>query len=255
MKPNRRIVIIGGTGLIGRKVASLLRADGNDVVVAAPSTGVNALTGHGLQEAVRGAEIVIDASNAPSYDPEVVKSFFESSSRNLAIAERIAKVQHHVVLSIVGADRMPDNGYFQGKVAQEAVVANSDTPYTIVRATQFLEFLTTIADASFMNDRIRLPGGLFQPIAADDVARFIAEIAVGAPVNGVIDVAGPECAPLDEVIRRHLATMKDARVVERDPEAKYFGGTVAERSLIPLGQARLGTLTHAAWFKMQQVVS
>lgn len=252
MLANRKIVIVGGTGLIGSRVAALLRASGNEVVIAAPSTGVNTFTGQGLTEAIRGADVVVDVSNAPSYDPEVVRSFFETSSRNLAAAEVAAKVQHHVLLSIVGADRMPDNGYFQGKVAQEAVVANANTPYTIVRATQFLEFLTTIANSSVVDGKVRLSGGLFQPIAADDVARIIAEIAVGAPVNGVIDIAGPDYAPLDDVIRHHLASINDTRPVERDPEAKYFGGTVGERSLIPLGHARLGTITHSAWSEMQR---
>ncbi|RZT29096.1 SDR family oxidoreductase [Cupriavidus agavae] len=249
MQAKQKIVIVGGTGLIGRKVAALLLAAGNEVVVAAPSTGVDTFTGEGLAEALTGANVVIDVSNAASYDPTVVKAFFETSSRSLAVAEASAKVQHHVVLSIVGVDRMPDNGYFQGKVAQEAVVTAAPTPYTIVRATQFLEFLTAIADGSAVQNKVRLPGGLFQPIAADDVAGFLAEIAVGTPINGILEIAGPERAPFDNIIRNHLALIGDARAVERDPAATYFGGTVTEHSLVPLGKARLGTTTHAAWLQ------
>ncbi|MDH0739533.1 SDR family oxidoreductase [Achromobacter spanius] len=254
MQASQKIVVVGGTGLIGSKVVALLQTSGHDVVVAAPATGVNSITGEGLAQALNGAHAVIDVSNAPSYDPAVVKSFFETSGRNIAAAEAVAKVKHHVTLSIVGVDRMPDNGYFQGKIAQEAIVTSAGTPYTIVRATQFMEFLTGIADSSVVEGKIHLSPGLFQPIAADDVAAFLADIATGAPANGVVEVAGPERAPLADIVGRHLALTNDARVVERDPQAKYFGGTVTEESLVPLGQARLGTTTHGSWLQRQKAV-
>lgn len=252
MQASQKIVIVGGTGLIGSKVAALLRTAGHEVVVAAPSTGVNSVSGEGLAGALAGADVVIDVSNAPSYDPAAVKSFFETSSRNIAAAEAAAGVRHHVALSIVGVDRMPGNGYFEGKVAQEAVITAAPTPWTIVRATQFFEFLTAIADSRVVQDKVRLPAGLFQPIAADDVAQFLAEIAVGAPANGVVEVAGPERAAFDEIIRSHLALTGDARVVERDPTATYFGGAVTERSLVPLGDARLGKTTRGTWLQGPQ---
>jgi len=242
-----KIVVIGGTGLIGSKTVALLKAAGHDVFAAVPKTGVNTLTGEGLAQALTGANVVIDVSNAPSYDPAEVRAFFEASGKNLLAAERQAQVGHHVALSIVGTDRMPDNGYFRAKVVQEDLVTASGVPYTIVRSTQFYEFLTGIADASAADGVVKLAGGQFQPIAADDVAGFLAAVAIDAPRNAIVEIAGPERAPFDAFIRTHLAASNDGRTVERDDTARYFGGTVEQLSLVPLADARLGSTTVAAW--------
>ncbi|MDW7557629.1 MULTISPECIES: SDR family oxidoreductase [Azospirillum] len=255
MSASKKIVVIGGTGLIGSKTVALLRAGGHHVIAASPNTGVDTLTGEGLAQALEGADVVVDVSNAPSFEPAAVLSFFETSGRNLLAAEAQAQVRHHVVLSIVGTDRMPDNGYFQAKVAQEALVTGSPIPFTIVRSTQFLEFLGGIADAGTTDGKVRLPGGLFQPIAADDVAAILANVALADPRNGVIDIAGPERAPFDEMIRRYLRRAGDPRVVERDPEARYFGGTVNELSLVPLSDARLGRTNLDGWFQRRETVA
>jgi uncharacterized protein YbjT (DUF2867 family) len=241
------IVVIGGTGLIGSKTVAILKAAGHAVRAAGPSTGVDTVTGEGLAGALAGADVVIDVSNAPTFDPAEVRAFFETSGRNLLAAERAANVAHHVVLSIVGTDRMPDNGYFQAKVAQEALVAGSGIPYTIVRSTQFLEFLKGIADGSTAGTTVRLAGGQFQPIAADDVAELLAGFAVAAPRNGIVEIAGPERAPFDDIVRRHLLALGDPRTVERDDTARYFGGKVEELSLVPLSTPHLGRTTLSAW--------
>ncbi|MGY8525358.1 SDR family oxidoreductase [Paracidovorax citrulli] len=249
MQASRRIVVIGGTGLIGSKTIARLRAAGHEAIAASPGTGVNTITGEGLAEALAGADVVVDVSNAPSWEASAVRAFFETSSRNLLAAEAAAGVGHHVALSIVGTDRMPDNGYFLAKVAQEKLITEGSIPYTIVRSTQFFEFLGGIADSSVVGDKVRLSGGLFQPIAADDVAQILADIAVAAPVNGIVDIAGPERAPFDETVRRYLALIGDARPVERDPDALYFGGRVSEQSLVPLADARLGATDLAGWLQ------
>jgi uncharacterized protein YbjT (DUF2867 family) len=237
-----KIVIIGGTGLIGSKTATILRQGGHEVIAASPSTGVNSITGEGLAAALQGAQVVVDLTNAPSWADQEVLDFFQTSSRNILAAEAAAGVRHHVALSIVGTDRMPDNGYFRAKVAQEALISASGNPYTIVRATQFMEFLGGIADAGMSDGVARLSPGQFQPIASDDVAAFVADAVLAAPRNGIVEIAGPERAPLNEFIGRYLKAVGDARTVVADPEARYFGGRVEELSLVPLAEARLGRI-------------
>jgi uncharacterized protein YbjT (DUF2867 family) len=244
-----KIVVIGGTGLIGSKTVALLRQGGHEVVAASPKSGVNTLTGEGLTEAVAGAQVVIDLANAPSFEDRAVLAFFETSGRHLLAAEAAAGVRHHVALSIVGTDRTPDNGYFRAKVAQEQLIEASGIPYTIIRSTQFLEFLRAIADASAEGNIVRLSPGLFQPIAADDVAPIVAEVALAAPRNGIVEVAGPERAPFNEFVARYLKAVGDPREVVRDPEARYYGGRVEERSLVPLGDARLGRIGFDEWLR------
>lgn len=244
-----KIVVIGGTGLIGSKTVSILRSAGHEVVAASPRNGINAVTGEGLKGALAGAEVVVDLANSPSFENEAVLAFFEMSGRNLAAAETAATVQHHVALSIVGAERTPENGYFCAKVAQEKLIEASGIPYTIVRATQFMEFLGTIADSSADGNVVRLAPGLFQPIAADDVAALVAEVALAPPRNGTVDIAGPERAPFDEVVARYLKAVGDPRQVVRDPEARYWGGRVEELSLVPLGEARLGRIGLDEWLR------
>jgi len=235
-----KIVVIGGTGLIGSKAVAILRQGGHEVDAASPKSGVNTLTGEGLKEAMAGTQVVVDLSNSPSFEDKAVLEFFETSGRNLLAAERAAGVRHHVALSIVGTDRTPDNGYFRAKVAQEKLIVASGVPYTIVRATQFLEFLSGIAASGAVGNVVRISPGLFQPIAADDVAPVVAEVAVAEPRNGIVEIAGPERAPFYEIVARYLKAIGDPREVVSDPEARYFGGRVEERSLVPLGEARLG---------------
>ena len=199
-----KIVIIGGTGLIGSKTVAILRQGGHEVVAASPASGVNTITGEGLKGALSGAQVVIDLANSPSFEDKAVLEFFETSGRNLLAAEAAAGVRHHVALSIVGTDRTPDNGYFRAKVAQEKLIESSGIPYTIIRSTQFLEFLRAIADSSADGNRIRLSPGLFQPIAADDVAVIVADVALAAPRNGIVEIAGPERGPFNEIVARYL---------------------------------------------------
>src|SRR5499426_3703631 len=247
-----KIVVIGGTGLIGSKAVDILRQGGHEVVAASPKTGVNSITGEGLTEAMAGAQVVIDLANAPSWEDKAVLEFFETSGRNLLAAEAAAGVRHHVAVSIVGTDRMPDNGYFRAKVAQEHLIEASGLPYTIIRSTQFLEFLGGIATASTEGTMVRLSPGLFQPIAADDVAAIVAEVALAAPRNGIVEIAGPERAPFNDIVARYLQAIGDPRQVVRDPEARYFGGRVEERSLVPLGDARLGRIGLDEWLRRSQ---
>jgi uncharacterized protein YbjT (DUF2867 family) len=244
-----KIVVIGGSGLIGSKTVAILRQAGHDVVAASPRHGINSITGEGLKEAMANATAVIDLANSPSFENKAVLEFFETSSRNLLSAEAAAGVRHHVALSIVGTDRTPDNGYFRAKVAQEKLIEASRTPYTIVRATQFMEFVGAIADSSAVGNVVRLSPGLFQPIAADDVAAIVADVALGAPRNGIVDIAGPQRAPFDEIIARYLKAIGDPREVVRDPEALYWGGRVEEHSLVPLGEARLGHIALDEWIR------
>lgn len=246
-----KITIIGGTGLIGTKVAAILRARGHEVVAASPSGGVNSITGEGLSDAMSGAHVVIDLSNSPSFEDGAVLKFFETSGRNIAAAEKAAGVAHHVALSIVGIERTPENGYFRAKVAQEKIIESSGVPYTIVRSTQFMEFFRGIAESSFDGQAIRLSPGLFAPIAADDVAAIVADVALQAPHNGSIDIAGPERAPFNEIIGRFLKAVGDARNVVCDPEALYFGGKVGTHSLVPLGDARQGQIGIDEWLGRQ----
>src|ERR671932_309021 len=238
--------IVGGSTM---KTVAILRQGGHEVVAASPNSGVNTITGEGLKEAVAGAQVVIDLANSPSFEDKAVLEFFEASGRNLLAAEAAAGVRHHVALSIVGTDRTPDNGYFRAKVAQEKLIEASGIPYTIIRATQFLEFLRAIADASADGDMVRLSPGLFQPIAADDVAAIVADVALAAPRNGIVEIAGPERAPFNEIVARYLKAIGDPREVVRDPEARLYSGRVEERSLVPLGQARLGATRFEDWLR------
>jgi uncharacterized protein YbjT (DUF2867 family) len=244
-----KIVVIGGTGLIGSKTVAILREGGHEVLAASPNTGVNTITGEGLKEAMAGTQVVIDLVNSPSFEDKAVLEFFETSGRNLHAAEAAAGVRHHVALSIVGIDRTPDNGYFRAKVAQEKLIETSGIPYTVIRSTQFLDFLGRIADSSADGNIVRLSPGLFQPIAADDVAAIVADVALAAPRNGIVEIAGPERAPFNEIVARYLKAVGDPRQVVSDPEARYFGGRVEERSLVPLGEARLGRIGFDEWLR------
>jgi uncharacterized protein YbjT (DUF2867 family) len=247
-----KIVIIGGTGLIGSKTVPILRQRGHEVVAASPKSGVNTITGEGLKQALAGAQVVIDLANSPSFEDKAALEFFEASGRNLLPAEAEAGVRHHVALSIVGTDRNTDIGYFRAKVAQEKLIVTSGIPYTIIRSTQFLEFLGGIAASSADGNIVRLSPGLFQPIAADDVAAIVADVALAGPRSGIVEIAGPERAPFDEIVARYLKAVGDPREVVRDPEARYFGGRVEERSLVPLGEARLGRITLDEWLRRSQ---
>jgi uncharacterized protein YbjT (DUF2867 family) len=243
-----KIIVIGGTGLIGSKTVAILRQGGHDVVAASPQSGVNTITGEGLKEVMAGAQVVIDLANSPSFEDKAVLEFFETSGRNLLAAEAAAGVRHHVALSIVGIDRS-DNGYFRAKIAQEILIVASGIPYTITRATQFLEFLRGIADSSADGNMVRISPGLFQPIAADDVAPIVAEVALAEARNGIVEIAGPERAPFNEIVARYLKAVGDPRQVVSDPEARYFGGRVEERSLVPLGEARRGRIGLDEWLR------
>ena len=249
-----KIVVIGGTGLIGSKTVANLRQRGHDVVAAAPNTGVNSITGEGLKEAMAGAQVVIDVANSRSFEDKAVLNFFETSNRNLVAAEKAAGVRHHVALSIVAIDRT-DNGYFRAKLAQEKLIKSSGIPYTIVRSTQFLEFLGAIADSSMDGNIVKLPTVSFQPIAADDVAAIVADVALAAPRNGMIEIAGPERAPFNDIIARYLKAVGDPRQVVGDPEAGYWGARVGEHSLVPLGEARLGRIGMEEWLRRSQAAA
>jgi uncharacterized protein YbjT (DUF2867 family) len=249
-----KIVVIGGTGLIGSKTVAILRQSGHEVVAASPNTGVNTITGEGVKEALVGAQVVIDLANSPSFEDKAVLQFFETSEGNLLPAEAAAGVGHHVALSIVGTDRS-DNGYFRAKVAQEKLIEGSGVPYTIIRSTQFLEFLGAIAASGADGNVVKISPGLFQPIAADDVAAIVADVALSAPRNGIVEIAGPERAPFNEIVARYLKAIDDPREVVRDPEARYFGGRVEERSLVPLGQARLGHIGFDEWFRRSKAAA
>ena len=242
-----KIVVIGGTGLIGSKLVSKLREQGHEAVAAAPNTGVNTITGDGLAEALKGASVVVDVSNAPDWEDAAVLKFFETSTRNLLSSEAAAKVGHHVALSVVGTERMLESGYFRAKFAQEKLIKASSIPYSIVRATQFFEFLKGIADYSTEGNKVRMPHVLFQPMAADDVAGGVARVAVGSPVNGTVEIGGPEKFRLDEFIRRGLAARKDPREVITDPHARYYGIEVKERTLVPENDAKLGKIRFEEW--------
>src|SRR5262250_188980 len=246
-----KIVVIGGTGLIGSKTVTILRQGGHEVVAASPNSGVNTITGDGVKEAVAGAQVVIDLANSPSFEDKAVLEFFQTSGRNLLAAETAASVRHHVALSIVAIDRT-DNGYFRAKLAQEKLIEASGIPHTIIRATQFMEFLRGIADSSADGNTVRLPPILFQPIAADDVAAVVADMALAAPRGGIVEIAGPERAPFNEIVARYLKAVGDPRQVVRDPEARYWGGRVEERSLVPLGEARLGRIALDEWLRRSQ---
>jgi uncharacterized protein YbjT (DUF2867 family) len=249
-----KIVVIGGTGLIGSKTVAILRQGGHEVVAASPQSGVNTITGEGLKEVMAGAQVVIDLANSPSFEDKAVLEFFQTSGRNLLAAETAAGVRHHVALSIVAIDRT-DNGYFRAKAAQEKLIVASSVPYTIIRATQFLEFLSGIAASSADGNMVRLPPCLFQPIAADDVASIVAEVAAAAPRNGIVEIAGPEQAPFNAIIARYLKAVGDPREVVTDPEARYWGGQVEQYSLVPVGEARRGRIGLDEWLRRSRAAA
>ena len=242
-----KIVILGGTGLIGSKVVDLLRARSHEVVAASPSKGIDSITGKGLTEALTGAQVVVDVTNAPSWEDKAVLEFFETSTRNVLTIEEKKGVGHHIALSIVGCDQLPASGYLRAKVAQEKLIKASPIPYTIVRATQFFEFVGRIADEATKGQTVRLPSVLFQPIFTDDLVANLAKVAVAKPLNGIIEIAGPDVIPFDEVVRQYLVAHHDPRVVVTDEQARYFGTTLEKRSLVPGENALLGSCHFADW--------
>lgn len=250
-----RVVVIGGTGLIGSKLVAKLREHGHEPIAAAPETGVNTLTGEGLERTLTGAAVVVDVSNSPSFEENVAKPFFETSTRNLLSAENAAGVKHHVILSVVGTDRLQESGYFRAKLAQEQLVAGSPIPYSIVHATQFFEFAKGLADISMQGDSVHLPPVLIQPMAADDVAATLGVTAVGAPVNGMVEVGGPEEMRIDTFVRRALAASKDTRKVVVDPQGLYSGVRVMERTLLPEPGARRAKKTLEQWLAARAAVN
>ena len=242
-----KIVVLGGTGLIGSKIVNLLRVSGHEAVAASPSKGINSITGEGLTEALNGAQVVVDVTNSPSFEDKAVLDFFETSTRNLLAVEAKTGVGHHIALSIVGSERLPASGYLRAKVAQENLIKASPIPYTIVRATQFFEFVGRIADEATSGQAVHLPSVLFQPIFSDDLAANLAKIAVAKPLNGTIELAGPDALPFDEVVRQYLVARHDPRKVIRDEQARYFGTTLEKRSLVPGENALLGSCHFADW--------
>lgn len=246
-----KIVVIGGTGLIGRKLVHDLRKQGHEVVAASPSSGVNTLTGEGLAEALTGADVVVDVANSPSFEDKASMEFFERSGRNLLAAEAAAGVRHHVALSVVGTDRLLAMGYFRAKLVQENLIKASGIAYTIVRATQFFEFAGAIGQSATQGPTVRLPPALMQPIASDDVAAALADVATSEPNNGTVEIAGPELIRMDEFVRRFLAASKDTRQVRTDPQAGYFGIPVNDRTLMPGDDPKLGPTHFEAWLSSQ----
>jgi uncharacterized protein YbjT (DUF2867 family) len=250
-----KIVVIGGTGLIGSKLVNKLHVHGHEAVPASPDSGVNTVTGEGLAEVLRGASVVVDVSNSPSWEDAEVLKFFETSTRNLLTHEATAGVRHHVALSVVGTDRMPESGYMRAKMAQEKLIQQSSIPYSIVHATQFFEFLKGLADISVVDGKVHLPHVLFQPMSADDVASGVAKVAEGQPVNGMVEIAGPEQFRVDDLVRRRLVAMRDPREVIADPNARYGGAKISERTLLPGNSARLGETTFEAWLKQSALLA
>ena len=244
---NKKIVVIGGTGLIGTKLVKRLREMGHEVVAASPSSGVNAVTGEGLSAALAGAHVVVDVANSPSFEDKAVLEFFEKSNQNLLTAEAIAGVSHHVALSVVGTERLLSSGYFRAKLAQEQLIVASKIPYTIVRATQFFEFVPAIAQGATEGQIVRLPSALMQPMVSDDVAAELARVAIEPPVNGIIEIAGPESIGQDELVRKFLRVTGDGRTVVTDPQARYFGVGLNDQSLRPGVGARLGATRFDDW--------
>src|SRR6267378_7000248 len=242
-----KIVVIGGSGLIGSKLVTKLREHGHEAVAASPNSGVNTLTGEGLGEVMKGASVVVDVSNSPSWEDAAVMNFFETSTRNLLTYEASAGVKHHVALSVVGTYRLSESGYFRAKIAQEKLIKSGTIPYSIVHATQFFEFLKQLADISFDGKKVRLPDALFQPMAADDVASAVGRVAVGSPINGTVEIGGPEPFRIDELVRRRLTPLNDSREVVADPDARYSGAKIDERTLVPGKDARLGATSFETW--------
>jgi len=242
-----KIVVIGGTGLIGSKLVPKLREQGHEALAASPNSGVNTITGEGLAEALRGASVVVDVSNSPDWEDAAVLKFFETSTHNLLRQEVAAGVKHHVALSVVGTDQLSESGYFRAKIAQEKLIKESSVPYTIVRATQFFEFLKGLADISFDGEKVRVPDALFQPMSADDVATALAEIAVDEPVNGIVEIGGPEAFRIDDLVRCRLVSLHDSREVVADRNARYSGARLSERTLVPGKDAQLGETGYETW--------
>ena len=242
-----KIVVVGGTGLIGSRLVKILREHGHEAVAASPKSGVNSITGVGLAEVLDGSSAVVDVTNSPSWEDDAVLQFFETSTRNLLTYEADAGVRHHVALSVVGTERLSESGFFRAKIAQESLIKSSSIPYTIVRATQFFEFLKGLADISMVDGKVHLAPVLFQPMAADDVASGVAVVALGPPVNGTVEIAGPEQFRLDELVRRRLASLHDPREVIADPNARYAGAKISERTLVPDTKPRLGETSFATW--------
>ena len=247
MSTKMKIVVIGGTGLIGTKVVNDLRERGEEVVAASPSSGVNTITGQGLAEALQGAQVVVDVANAPVWEDRAVLEFFETSGRNLLAAEAVAGVRHHVALSVVGTERLLASGYFRAKMAQEKLIKASRIPYTIVRATQFFEFVSSIAQLATEGSKVRLPSVLMQPIVSDDVAAAVANVALAEPINGMVELAGPEPIRQDELVRQFLSATGDSRKVITDDNARYYGIKVNDQSLVPGENPRLGSTRFADW--------
>ncbi|CAG9167631.1 SDR family oxidoreductase [Cupriavidus pampae] len=247
-----KLVVVGGTGLIGSKVVALLRARGHDAVPASPGSGVNTLTGEGLAQALAGADVVVDVANSPSFEDKAVLEFFETSGRNLLAAEKEAGVKHHVALSVVGTDKLAESGYFRAKIAQEALIRKGGVPYTIVQATQFFEFLGAIAQAGAQGDTVHLSSAFIQPIASDDVAEAVADAALAAPINGVVETAGPDRLRMSDLMTRYFALTHDTRKIVSDPAAGYFGAKLADDTLVPAGQARLGKIDLETWLAKSQ---
>ena len=254
-RSSMKIVVIGGSGLIGSKVVMQLREHGHDAIAASPNSGVNTLTGAGLAEVLKGAAVVVDVSNSPSFEDAAVLEFFKTSTGNLVTYEAAAGVGHHVALSIVGTDRLPDSGYMRAKVAQEKLIKESSIPYSIVRATQFFEFVNRIADSFTDGNTVRVPPVRFQPMAAEDVASSVCKVAIGSPLNGIVEVAGPEQFRFDELIRLGLRASKDPREVIADPHARYFGTELSERSLVPGDDAQLGETRFEDWLSRSAAVA
>jgi uncharacterized protein YbjT (DUF2867 family) len=250
-----KIVVIGGTGLIGSKLVNKLRDQGQEVVAASPTSGVNSVTGEGLADALKAASVVVDVTNSPSWEDAAVLKFFQTSTHNLLESEAAAGVRHHVALSVVGTDRLLESGFFRAKNAQENLIKASSIPYSIVRATQFFEFVGKIADTSTEGNKVRLPPALIQPMAADDVASALVGIAMGPPVNGTVEVGGPDQFRLGELIRRYLAARKDPREVISDPHGRYYGIAVSERTLVPEDNARLGLTRFEDWLRATKPVA
>lgn len=248
-----KIAVIGGSGLIGSKLVANLRARGHEVDAASPASGVNTLTGEGLQDALQGADVVVDVANSPSFEDDAVLAFFQTSGRNLLDAEARAGVRHHVALSVVGTDRLAESGYFRGKIAQEQLIRGSGIPYTIVHSTQFFEFLGGIAQAGTRDGVVHLSPAYVQPIAADDVALAMADYVLGQPVNGVVEIAGPERVRLADLVRRYLMRIQDPRTVEADPRERYFGAVLQEDTLLPGINPRIGALDFDAWLALPKV--
>lgn len=247
-----KIVVIGGTGMIGSRLVPKLRQNGHEAIAASPNSGVNTVTGEGLESVLKGASVVVDVSNAPSWEDTAVMQFFETSTRNLLGAEAAAGVRHHVALSVVGSERMLSSGYFRAKVAQENLIKDSSIPYSIVRATQFFEFVKPIADFSTTGNQVHLPTALIQPMAADDVAGAVCQVAIGSPLKGMVEVGGPEQFQLDELVRRGLAAWKDPREVVADPKATYYGIAVSEKTLVPDKGARLAPTRFETWLSQSK---